>query len=460
MKILIAEDDLVSRRVLEATLVKWGHQVVVANDGDAALAVLESADAPPLAILDWMMPGMDGIEVCRSARQSSSATPTYIIMLTAKTEKEDVVVGLEAGADDYLTKPFARVELRARIEVGARVIKLQKGLADRVEELNQALAERERVAESLRASEGRYRHLVEHSQGLICTQDLAGTLLSVNPAAARLLGYQPDEMVGRNLSEFVAPSQRHLFNLYLERIRQQSTAGGLLHIVTKSGAERIWQYNNVRYEEAGQEPYVLGHAQDVTELKEAEATMRNLSLTDELTGLYNQRGFAALAEQQLRAARRTGQIFSLLYADMDGLKQINDTYGHQEGSQALQKLAEILKKTFREADTIARIGGDEFAILLIDTTPSSVKIPLARLDELLLNYNMRESHDYQLSLSVGAVCVNPVDRRSLAELLMKADQAMYENKKRKRQAAILIGAHREEHLALAEQAPEPALQRV
>ena len=204
---------------------------------------------------------------------------------------------------------------------------------------------------------------------------------------------------------------------------------------------------------------MLGHAQDVTEIKRAEATMRNLSLTDELTGLYNQRGFLAVAEQQLKVARRTGQTFSLLYADMDGLKQINDTHGHQEGSQAIQQLAEILRRTFREADTIARIGGDEFAILLIDTTPSSVKIPLARLDELLLNYNMRESHDYQLSLSVGAVCVDPVDGCSIGELLMKADQAMYENKKRKRQSAMLTGAHREEHFAQAEQALEPDLRR-
>jgi diguanylate cyclase (GGDEF)-like protein/PAS domain S-box-containing protein len=396
-----------------------------------------------------MMPGMDGVEVCRSARQSASATPTYIILLTAKTEKEDIVTGLEAGADDYLTKPFARAELRARIEVGARVIKLQQRLVDRVAELNRALAERERAGEALRASESRYRHLVEHSQGLICTQDLAGKLLSVNSAAARLLGYRPDEMVGRNLREFVASSHRHLFDLYLERIGRESTDSGLLHIVTKAGAERIWQYNNLRYEEAGDEPYVLGHAQDVTELKQAEVTMRNLSLTDELTGLYNQRGFHVLAEQQVRAAQRTGQVYSLLYADMDGLKQINDTYGHQEGSQALQHLAEILKRSFRSTDTIARLGGDEFAILMADTTPSSVEIPLARLDELLLYYNLREFHDYQLSLSIGVVSANPVDGCSIADLLLKADQAMYENKKHKRPPAVLPGAHRAAQFALA-----------
>lgn len=97
MRILIAEDEMVSRRVLEATLVKWGHEVVVASDGNAALAVLEGADAPPLAILDWMMPAVDGVEVCRRVRRSAGASPTYITLLTARTEKEDVVAGLDTA---------------------------------------------------------------------------------------------------------------------------------------------------------------------------------------------------------------------------------------------------------------------------------------------------------------------------------------------------------------------------
>ena len=150
MRILIAEDDLVSRRVLQATLVKWGHEVVIAQDGEEALAALQKEDAPSLAILDWMMPGMAGVDVCRRVREISSATPTYIILLTAKTEKEDVVAGLDAGADDYLTKPFERSELRARIEVGVRVVNLQKKLADHMKELNHTLDELKEAETKLR----------------------------------------------------------------------------------------------------------------------------------------------------------------------------------------------------------------------------------------------------------------------------------------------------------------------
>jgi len=440
MKVLIAEDDMVSRRVLEATLAKWGYEVIVTVNGNDALNVLQSADAPSLAILDWMMPGKDGVEVCGTVRQSISATPTYIILLTAKTEKDDIVAGLEAGANDYLTKPFVRSELRARIEVGVRVINLQKKLSDRVEELNQALEERERVDASRRASESRYRHLVEHSQGFICTQDLEGKLLSINPAAARQLEYEPEEMIGRNLREFLSPAFRSMFNVYLERIKQQKIDNGLLHIVTKSGVERIWQYKNFRYEETGQEPFILGHAQDVTELKQAETEVRNLSMTDELTGLYNRRGFLVLTEQQQKIVKRTKMPFSLVYADMDGLKMINDTYGHQKGSDALQKIARILKESFRDSDIIARLGGDEFTIFVADIISYNTKIPLARLQENLRRYNEQNFHPYQLSVSVGAICVDPEDDSTIEELLIKADEMMYENKKQKKQAMSCLSA--------------------
>jgi sigma-B regulation protein RsbU (phosphoserine phosphatase) len=141
MKILIAEDDLVSRRMLEVTLIKLGYEVVVTCDGEAALQVLGGADAPKLAILDWMMPGMDGVEVCKKLRSEPTVRPTYIIMLTAKTSKESLVAGLDGGADDFIGKPFDREELRARLQVGRRIVELQGKLAERVLELEQALAQ-------------------------------------------------------------------------------------------------------------------------------------------------------------------------------------------------------------------------------------------------------------------------------------------------------------------------------
>lgn len=141
MKILIAEDDPVSRRVLAATLEMFGYEVVVAADGAEAWTALQRDDAPSLIILDWMMPELDGVEICRRVRETATSTPPYLILLTAKSEKSDVVAGLDAGANDYLTKPFDRAELRARVQVGAQVLGLQKNLADRVGELEDALAQ-------------------------------------------------------------------------------------------------------------------------------------------------------------------------------------------------------------------------------------------------------------------------------------------------------------------------------
>ena len=136
MKVLVADDSPVSRRMLEETLQKLGYEVVLAADGRQALQQLMSAEGPRLAVVDWMMPGADGLEVCRTVRQRT-APYTYVILLTARDRQEDLLAGLEAGADDFLSKPFQLVELRARLRSGARVIELQEALFAAVEAVRQ-----------------------------------------------------------------------------------------------------------------------------------------------------------------------------------------------------------------------------------------------------------------------------------------------------------------------------------
>jgi DNA-binding response OmpR family regulator len=139
MKILIAEDDFTSRTMLTGILKKSGHELTVAVNGAEAWQLLQQPDAPALIILDWIMPEMDGPEVVRRVRALPTNLPPYIIMLTSRGEKADIIAGLEAGANDYLAKPFDPGELQARIEVGRRMIELQASLAARIEELRQAL---------------------------------------------------------------------------------------------------------------------------------------------------------------------------------------------------------------------------------------------------------------------------------------------------------------------------------
>lgn len=135
MRILIAEDDPVSRRMLEAFLVKWGYEVVIASNGAEAWDALRQQDAPKLAILDWMMPSMDGVQVCRKIREQTERPYVYILMLTAKDRKQNIVEGIEAGADEYLTKPFDAHELRAHLHAARRILDLQEALIRAREEL-------------------------------------------------------------------------------------------------------------------------------------------------------------------------------------------------------------------------------------------------------------------------------------------------------------------------------------
>jgi phosphoserine phosphatase RsbU/P len=139
MRILIADDDPIELKLLENLLTKWGYQVVTSVDGSHACDALTRADSPSLAILDWMMPGMTGIDVCRRVREYEPSIQRYLLVLTSKDKTEDTVAALSAGADDYITKPFDPPELRARIAVGQRFATLQKKLADRVAELERVL---------------------------------------------------------------------------------------------------------------------------------------------------------------------------------------------------------------------------------------------------------------------------------------------------------------------------------
>lgn len=138
-KVVIAEDDPVSREILSSLLTKWGFQVIATPDGQEAMEMLRAQSEPVLAILDWMMPGMEGPAICRRLREVSKSV--YILLLTARTGKDRIVEGLRAGADDYLAKPFDKDELRARLGVGARILDLQAALTARVTELEAALEE-------------------------------------------------------------------------------------------------------------------------------------------------------------------------------------------------------------------------------------------------------------------------------------------------------------------------------
>jgi diguanylate cyclase (GGDEF)-like protein len=198
-------------------------------------------------------------------------------------------------------------------------------------------------------------------------------------------------------------------------------------IVRSDGEEGVAEMQVTETDWKGESAHLVS-LRDITESVELRERLFDLSITDELTGLSNRRGFMQLAQQQLNLAKRTGHGLVLIFVDMDGMKRINDTYGHNEGDQALIDLAHILKETFREADIIARIGGDEFTVLAAEIGKSDIDLPIVRLKEKIDAHNEHGGRRYNLSVSVGVASYDPESPCTIDELLARADASMYRQK--------------------------------
>ena len=289
---------------------------------------------------------------------------------------------------------------------------------------------RRRAEEALRESEERSKYLIEHARELIYRTDEGGRLLFVNPTCAEVLKLPEAELVGRHYLDLVRPDFREAAEKFYRRQLVKKIPNSYLEIpVLTSEGREIWLGQNTQIvQEGGRFVGFQAIARDITERKRALEELESLSLTDDLTGLYNRRGFLALVEQQLKHARRTDERFVLVFADLDGLKQINDRLGHHEGSRAIVKTAEVLRQTFRASDIIARLGGDEFTVLALAPTGDNAETIRKRLHEQISVFNARRELPYELSISVGIVPLDPHGQHSLEDLLRKADAAMYEDK--------------------------------
>jgi diguanylate cyclase (GGDEF)-like protein/PAS domain S-box-containing protein len=296
-----------------------------------------------------------------------------------------------------------------------------------------ATARRERERD-LAAREERLRDLIENAADVVYTCDLQGRLTSINRAGERLTGYSASEILGRHASEFLADGQRQLIDELIDRqVRDRLDASREFEIHTRHGERRVLDVRTRLVEHDGVPVEIQGIARDVTDRKEEEQTLRSLTIVDDLTKLYNRRGFLTLAERHLKLAVRKKSGVYLLYADLDGLKIINDTFGHLEGDRALVDAADILRSSFRSADIIARLGGDEFTVFPIEAADGTSQILLNRLDEHLQRHNeANQSRGYRLTLSVGIARLEPDSSWTIEQLLQHADKALYQQKRNRR----------------------------
>jgi PAS domain S-box-containing protein len=206
MRILIADDSVSARILLQDVLSSAGHEVVAVEDGEAAWDLLQQPEAPKLAVLDWFMPGLDGLEVIRRARAVSQTDPLYSILVTACDDHEEMVRALESGANDYLTKPFSLPELLARVQVGVRVVELQSCLSHRLKELQSALASRQQAEEALIEEQDRLRSLMTNLPIAIYFKDRSSRFTRINPELALRLGLSdPEQAVGKSDRDFFGP---------------------------------------------------------------------------------------------------------------------------------------------------------------------------------------------------------------------------------------------------------------
>ncbi len=259
--------------------------------------------------------------------------------------------------------------------------------------------------------------------------DLAASVAQSIGATNLSLGMDPDPHFGFDIPAMDLPRGKEAVEQILQAVFAKANgelAKLLQDVRTKSAAGQLGTAQN-----GSTNKLLMRAVQCAVKQYMLQAELGSLALSDELTGVYNRRGFLALAERQLKLGRRSGRAILVFFADVDGLKQINDKFGHKEGDLALVHAAQVLEKTFRDSDIVARFGGDEFAVLALEVSGHSESTIRARLEQNLHELNAQQSR-YTLSISLGAMRFDPRSPKSPAsieQLMIQADEAMYQEKR-------------------------------
>jgi len=454
LRILSLEDNEDDYELIKANIARQGIscEIMRVETREAFVDAL-SEDGFDLVLADYSLPSFTGLVALEIAREKSPGVP--FIFVSGAIGEEFAVETLQRGATDYVLKDrlsrlgsaisraLIEVEeqtarVRAEKELESYRINLEKLVKDRTIELNKInerlqreLAERRRTEETLYRREQEFAALVENAPDVVQRFDRKLRHLYINPAVNRLADVDPQAFIGKTYRELGFPED--VVGTW-EKALWDSFETGLEKVIefempTPHGRRFIEARLVPEFSKDGLIESVLSISRDITDRKKSEEELHTASITDELTGLFNRRGFLILAQKQCEIAKRHRRHFSILFLDLDGMKKINDTFGHKGGDQALVDIAAILRKTFRESDIIARIGGDEFTVLITEPPGSEIKKTLDQhVEENLRIHNERTKKGYRLSVSMGIVLYDPEHPCSLDELLTHADELMYENK--------------------------------
>jgi diguanylate cyclase (GGDEF)-like protein/PAS domain S-box-containing protein len=402
VSILIVDDDPDLRRMLSEVLEYEGYSPVAFSGGTAALVELEKV-CPAVALIDLKMEDMSGLELMEKIK--NRLPHIECILLTAHASRETAIEAINLGAYSYVEKPY---------ELDQLVLTIRRAI------------EKKEAAEELRRLKDFHESIVVNMSEGIVIEDMAGYISYVNPGTGKLLGYAPQELEGKHWTEFYPVDQRAIIEAAHERRDQGGEAERYeVELLRKDGRRvPVLGSGSALYKD-GKQVGILAVFTDITERKRAEEKLRYMSIHDSLTGLYN-RGY--FEEEMSRLERGRQYPLGVVMVDIDDLKSVNDTRGHEAGDEMLRRSAAVLKKTFRADDVVARIGGDEFAVLLPRADPMIIEQAIERLRTELDLHNSK-SMNGDLHLSLGAATVE--FGGSLADALKVADGEMYQEKLRK-----------------------------
>ncbi len=284
-------------------------------------------------------------------------------------------------------------------------------------------------------SEKYFRSMVENSSDVVIILSRTGEIEYVSDSARQVMSYKPEDLVGSCLLDHVLPQDIDTVSEFIEGCVKNAGKSQSIEFRFRYG-DRGWGYLEATGNNRLDDPTIAGiviNSRDISIRKQAEEALRSMTLTDDLTGLSNLRGFKTLSEQQLLSAHRAALPTQLLFIDLDDMKSINDIHGHNAGDRALVDLARAFRTTFRESDILGRIGGDEFAVLAMDTSGLKVRSLVKRLNGNLeqLNVERKRKDDPPLFISLGIAECMPDDDCTVDELLARADALMYEQKRAK-----------------------------
>ena len=397
--VLLVDDDPNLRRTLCDILEAEGYYPKPYPNATGALNEIDQI-VPSVALIDIKLGDMSGLDLMRDIKDRHP--DTECILLTGYASRETAIEALNIGAYSYLEKPYDVTQLLLTIR--------------------RAVERRKAYIEFRRLKEFHESILQNLTEGVLC-EDENGSVTYVNPAMANLLGYQPEVMVGKHWTSFCPLDQRAVAEAATDALQKGvKTLRYEIELLRKDGTHIPVQVSVSSLSDGNRSGGTLSVFTDISERKRTEEKLRYMLNHDTLTGLFNR----AFFEEELARLERGRQfLLSIVMADIDGLKQVNDNYGHDAGDETLRRAAEVLRSTFRAEDLVARIGGDEFAVLLPHAPESVVDNTVERLRKAVISHN--EQHgDPMLSLSIGTSTVHKGDAINIGK--RKADQRMYQDK--------------------------------